>query len=151
MPVPPTSISAATITSQAMPMLMRMPVRMVGAAAGSITSTISTRPAGPTERVFAEAVGMRTTFEPGRIRITGNPLDVAIQTDGFFEVKTPDGVRYTRNGIFSLDGQRRLVTNLGHPVMGTKGLRFFDSRDDVFFPTEGLLASAQAAGQVRLR
>jgi flagellar basal-body rod protein FlgG len=64
---------------------------------------------------------MRTTFEPGRIRITGNPLDVAIQTDGFFEVKTPDGVRYTRNGIFSLDGQRRLVTNLGHPVMGTKG------------------------------
>ncbi|MCY1548238.1 hypothetical protein D9M68_843340 [compost metagenome] len=37
MPVPPTSISAATITSQAMPMLMRMPVRMVGAAAGRIT------------------------------------------------------------------------------------------------------------------
>ena len=38
MPVPPTSISAATITSHAMPMLMRMPVRMVGAAAGRITS-----------------------------------------------------------------------------------------------------------------
>ena len=37
MPVPPTSISAATMTSQAMPMLMRMPVRMVGAAAGRMT------------------------------------------------------------------------------------------------------------------
>jgi len=37
MPVPPTSISAATITSQAMPMEMRMPVMMVGAAAGKIT------------------------------------------------------------------------------------------------------------------
>lgn len=93
----------------------------MGAASSGITSTISTRPAGPTERVFTEANGMRTTFEPGRIRITGNPLDVAIQTDGFFEVKTADGVRYTRNGIFSLDSQRRLVTNLGHPVMGTKG------------------------------
>src|SRR3974390_939547 len=34
MPVPPTSISAATMTSQAMPMEMRMPVRIVGAAAG---------------------------------------------------------------------------------------------------------------------
>src|SRR6201982_1658723 len=34
MPVPPTSISAATMTSQAMPIEMRMPVRMVGAAAG---------------------------------------------------------------------------------------------------------------------
>ncbi|MBS0168876.1 MAG: flagellar basal-body rod protein FlgF [Nitrospira sp.] len=93
---------------------------VVGATNGLI-STISTRPPGPTERVFAEAHAVRTTFEPGRIRITGNPLDVAIQTDGFFEVKTPDGPAYTRNGIFSLDGQRRLVTNLGHPVMGTKG------------------------------
>jgi hypothetical protein len=37
MPVPPTSISAATITSQAMPIEMRMPVRIVGAAAGRIT------------------------------------------------------------------------------------------------------------------
>ena len=38
MPVPPTSISAATITSQAMPIEMRMPVMMVGAAAGRITA-----------------------------------------------------------------------------------------------------------------
>src|SRR3981189_2560210 len=37
MPVPPTSISAATITSQAMPIEIRMPVRMVGAAEGRIT------------------------------------------------------------------------------------------------------------------
>src|SRR5260221_5486999 len=37
MPVPPTSISAATITSKAMPIEMRMPVNMVGAAAGRMT------------------------------------------------------------------------------------------------------------------
>src|SRR5258708_15716 len=37
MPVPPTSISAATITSHGMPIEMRMPVMMVGAAAGSTT------------------------------------------------------------------------------------------------------------------
>ena len=37
MPVPPTSISAATITSHAMLMEMRMPVKIVGAAAGKIT------------------------------------------------------------------------------------------------------------------
>ena len=86
-----------------------------------VVSTLSVRPSGPTERVFAEAKAIRTAFEPGRIRITGNPLDVAIQNNGFFEVKTADGVRYTRNGIFSLDNQRRLVTNLGHPVMGIKG------------------------------
>ena len=81
---------------------------------------ITVCPAGPTERVSAEA-NKRTAFEPGPIRITGNPLDVAIQNNGFFEVKTPNGVRYTSNGIFSLDNKRRLVSSLGHPVMGTKG------------------------------
>jgi flagellar basal-body rod protein FlgG len=78
-------------------------------------------PAGPAERVFAGSSGVHTSFEAGRIRITGNPLDTAIQGSGFFEVKTPQGVRYTRSGMFSLDSQRRLVTNLGYPVMGTKG------------------------------
>jgi flagellar basal-body rod protein FlgF len=82
---------------------------------------IGIRPAGPTERVFAAPHGVRTSFDAGRIRITGNSLDAAIQGSGFFEIKTPQGIRYTRSGMFSLDSQRRLVTNLGYPVMGTKG------------------------------
>lgn len=82
---------------------------------------IGARPAGSAERVFVAPHTMHTSFEGGRIRITGNPLDTAIQGTGFFEVKTPQGIRYTRNGMFSLDSQRRLVTNLGFPVMGTKG------------------------------
>lgn len=82
---------------------------------------IGDRPAGAAERVFVAPHAVRTSFEAGRIRITGNPLDTAIQGSGFFEVKTPQGVRYTRSGMFSLDSQRRLVTNLGYPVMGTKG------------------------------
>ena len=82
---------------------------------------IGVRPAGPTERVFVAPHALHTSFEAGRIRITGNPLDTAIQGSGFFEIKTPQGVRYTRSGMFSLDSQRRLVTNLGYPVMGTTG------------------------------
>lgn len=82
---------------------------------------IGDRPAGAAERVFVAPHAVHTSFEAGRIRITGNPLDTAIQGSGFFEVKTPQGVRYTRSGMFSLDSQRRLVTNLGYPVMGTKG------------------------------
>jgi flagellar basal-body rod protein FlgF len=82
---------------------------------------IGVRPAGSVERVFVAPHATHTSFEAGRIRITGNSLDMAIQGSGFFEVKTPQGVRYTRNGMFSLDSQRRLVTNLGHPVMGIKG------------------------------
>ncbi len=82
---------------------------------------IDARPFGPAERVFVAPYATGTSFEAGRIRVTGNPLDTAIQGSGFFEVKTPQGVRYTRSGMFSLDSQRRLVTNLGYPVMGTKG------------------------------
>jgi flagellar basal-body rod protein FlgF len=78
---------------------------------------IGVSPFGPAERVFTAPHAVRTSFEAGRIRITGNPLDAAIQGSGFFEIKTPQGVRYTRNGMFSLDAQRRLVTNLGYPVM----------------------------------
>ena len=68
MPVPPTSISAATITSQAMPMLMRMPVRMVGAAAGRMTS--SARRIGLTSSV-------RATFSHSR-RTPATPKAVLI-------------------------------------------------------------------------
>ena len=82
---------------------------------------IGVSPVGPAERVFVAPHTVHTFFDAGRIRITGNPLDTAIQGSGFFEIKTPQGVRYTRSGMFSLDSQRRLVTNLGYPVMGTKG------------------------------
>lgn len=95
-----------------------------GAALGhqaGLGQQIGVRPAGSAERVFVAPHTMHTSFEAGRIRITGNPLDMAITGRGFFEVKTPQGLRYTRNGMLSLDGQGRLVTNLGYPVMGTKG------------------------------
>jgi flagellar basal-body rod protein FlgF len=68
---------------------------------------IGVRPSGPAERVFVAPHAVRTSFEAGRIRITGNPLDTAIQGSGFFEIKTPQGVRYTRSGMFSLDSQER--------------------------------------------
>lgn len=89
--------------------------------AAGLAQQIMARPLGVTERAFVAPYRMKTTFEPGRIRLTGNPLDLAIQGSGFFEVKTPQGTRYSRNGMLSLDNQRRLVTNLGYPVMGTKG------------------------------
>jgi flagellar basal-body rod protein FlgG len=92
----------------------------IGHPAGLINQ-IAARPLGAAERAFVAPHLVKTTFEPGRVRLTGNPLDLAIQGSGFFEVKTPQGTRYSRNGMLSLDNQRRLVTNLGYPVMGTKG------------------------------
>ncbi len=59
-----------------------------------------------------------TDLQPGAVITTGNPLDVAIDGEGFFAVQTPQGVRYTRNGAFQLNAQGILTTREGYPVLG---------------------------------
>jgi flagellar basal-body rod protein FlgG len=58
---------------------------------------------------------------------TSNNLDMAIKGNGMFEVMTPDGIRYTRNGNFSLDASGQLVNQTGYPVMGQAGRIMLDS------------------------
>jgi len=58
---------------------------------------------------------------PAPIRDTGEPLDFAIQGDGWFGVQTPQGVRYTRNGQFALSPQGILIDGMGNPVLGRGG------------------------------
>jgi len=60
-------------------------------------------------------------MHPGALQSTANPLDLAIEGGGFFEIKTADGVAYTRAGAFRLDRQGQLVNEAGNPVMGTGG------------------------------
>jgi flagellar basal-body rod protein FlgF len=64
---------------------------------------------------------IETDFSPRPARDTGEPLDFAISGEGFFAVQTAQGVRYTRNGQFSLDPQGRLVTAQGDPVLDPGG------------------------------
>ena len=61
-------------------------------------------------------------FSQGTLAETNNPLDVAIQGDGFFVVQTPDGEKLTRDGHFQLDNTGNLVSSDGFPVMGSSGL-----------------------------
>lgn len=63
-----------------------------------------------------------TEFTQGPMKSTENPLDIAIQNEGFFKVQSPDGPRYTRRGDFKLDQSGTLLTGNGLPVLGTGGL-----------------------------
>ena len=58
--------------------------------------------------------GVSTTnaidFATGTFEQTNNQLDVAIKGDGFLQIQTPKGVRYTRAGNFSLNADGQLVT-----------------------------------------
>lgn len=57
-------------------------------------------------------------FSAGNLQPTQNPLDVAIEGDGFFVVELPDGsVAYTRDGSFKINGDGDLVTSDGYLVL----------------------------------
>ncbi len=59
-----------------------------------------------------------TDLRSGSYKQTSNPLDVAIEGNGFLEVLTPDGVRLTRAGNLALDPGGRLMTQDGFLVLG---------------------------------
>ncbi len=58
-----------------------------------------------------------TDFQQGVLKKTDNPLDLAIQGDGFFKVETPQGIKYTKNGSFFLSKDNRVVTSDGYPLL----------------------------------
>jgi len=62
-----------------------------------------------------------TDFSPQPARETGDPLDFAIQGEGFFAVGTERGVRYTRNGQFTVGANGMLATAAGNPVLARGG------------------------------
>ena len=62
-----------------------------------------------------------TDFSQGKLKITSNPMDLALEGKGFFCIQTPGGVQYTRNGNFTLNSNGNLVTQEGYAVLGDSG------------------------------
>ena len=69
------------------------------------------------ENAKVKVDGSYTDFSQGQLRPTQNPLDVALSGKGFFEVLSPNGIRYTRRGTFTVSSEGKLVTNQGYPVL----------------------------------
>ena len=86
-------------------------------AAGTIDSLGQQLPLGVEVGHGAKPAATQKIFSQGDVTNTGNPLDVLIQGDGFFQVTMPDGtIQYTRDGSFKSDGNGLLVTTDGHPI-----------------------------------
>lgn len=62
-----------------------------------------------------------SNMQQGSLQQTGNKYDLAIEGEGFFQVRTPQGIRYTRNGSFTVNSQGNLVTAQGYQVLSTTG------------------------------
>ena len=64
---------------------------------------------------------INTVHQQGVVQKTDAPLDLAISGDGFFQVQTPAGIRYTRAGNFQRNNEGLLITANGYPVLGETG------------------------------
>lgn len=73
-------------------------------------------PARPDRFVHVDAVAH--DYTSGALKLTGNPLDMALSGDGFFTLRTPQGDRLTRAGSFVMQKDGTLSSPEGFPVVG---------------------------------
>jgi flagellar basal-body rod protein FlgG len=106
-------------------------------------------------------MGTRTSsneiiFSQGNFSQTGNPLDLVIQGNGFFQVLQPTGqTAYTRDGSFQVDRNGNLVTGSGSPVQPQ--ITIPPNAQAITIATDGTVSytlpgqtAAQLAGQIQL-
>ena len=74
------------------------------------------------EYVGAHALSQTNDEEIGRIKITKNPLDVALADKGYFRVLSPEGIQLSRDGRFKLDKDGNLLTLKDYNVLSREGL-----------------------------
>ena len=93
-----------------------------------------------------------TNLSPGTHQRTKNPLNAAIDAEGFFVVKDTDGATfYTRRGHFSINGKRELVLPSGLPVQGSSGSLSIPSGTAPKLLSDSTLTSDQGSlGKLRL-
>lgn len=92
------------------------------------------------------------SFVAGPMKPTGNPLDIAINGNGWFAIETPDGERYTRDGHFTLNETGTLVTDNGDPVIGENGTFVFTPEETgIAIASDGTIStSAGTKGKLKI-
>lgn len=85
--------------------------------AGAQSSQQTQLPSGLELGTGVRTVSTERLFSEGNLTKTGNPLDLAINGNGFLQVQMPDGtLAYTRAGDLQMNNQGQLVTQDGYPI-----------------------------------
>jgi flagellar basal-body rod protein FlgG len=93
-----------------------------GHASGRATPGVPVAPYVGALGTGAQVYDTPEDFTQGPVQETGNRLDVALTGENqFFVIQTPRGIRYTRDGQFTLDANAALRTMDGNFVLGTTG------------------------------
>jgi flagellar basal-body rod protein FlgG len=123
-----------------------------GASAGQQTTV----PAGLQLGLGTKASSNEIIFTQGSMNQTGNPLDVAIQGNGFFQVRLTTGnLAYTRDGSFQMDKNGVVVDSSGNPL--DPQITIPANAQSVTIAPDGTVSyltpgqpNAQQAGQIQL-
>jgi flagellar basal-body rod protein FlgF/flagellar basal-body rod protein FlgG len=97
---------------------------------------------GHTVNNFGLLGGDRLDMGQGALTTTGNPLDLAVEGEGFFEVQTPNGLRFTRDGGFHRSPSGQLVTQAGGAVLSAAGKPIQLPPGDVTVGSDGVVSVA---------
>lgn len=84
---------------------------------GAQSSQDTQLPSGLQLGTGVKVVGTQKIFTQGSLQTTEQPLDMAINGRGFFQILTPNGdIAYSRDGSFHLDADGQIVTSNGYPL-----------------------------------
>ncbi|HEV2446039.1 MAG TPA: flagellar hook basal-body protein [Candidatus Sulfopaludibacter sp.] len=100
---------------------------------------------GKTVNNYGLLGGDRLNLGQGALQQTGNPLDLAIEGQGFFAVQTANGMRYTRDGGFHRSQAGQLETQAGEPVLSAAGHPIALPPGDVSVGAKGVVSVAGGA------
>jgi flagellar basal-body rod protein FlgF len=100
---------------------------------------------GQTVNNYGLLGGDRLNLAQGALQQTGNPLDLAIEGQGFFAVQSAQGVRYTRDGSFHRSPTGLLATEAGEAVLSASGQSIPVPPGEVSVGANGVISVAGGA------
>ncbi|MCF8150262.1 MAG: flagellar basal-body rod protein FlgG [Burkholderiaceae bacterium] len=110
---------------------------------GVASSQATTVPSGLMIGTGVRAIGTEHILTQGSVLRTENPLDLAIQGNGFFQVQMPDGtLSYTRDGSFTKDANGQIVTANGYSL--SPAITIPSNAISVSITTDGIVSYTQA-------
>jgi flagellar basal-body rod protein FlgG len=132
--------------------LLYQTIRQPGAASSQQT----TIPSGLMIGTGVRPISTERIFTQGSLQRTENPLDIAINGQGFFQIQMPDGtLAYTRDGAFQRDSTGQMVTSSGYPLSPAitipgDAISITISRDGIVEVTQSGTAAPTQIGNIQL-
>ena len=93
-----------------------------------------------------QIVDSYTNYAVGNMQKSSNSLDFALSQEGlFFAVKTPQGIRLTRDGAFTLNDEGKLITKQGYEVLSSD---YKETQEGISFATTDSIIEVDKNGQI---